>query len=273
MGSRDDRSYDSSDADDEVSDLSSIDDEYSDNEDIQVAPSSSSNQNNAESDVRQPLARVTGTLIPENFHNTWRSQVTPSKNDGFQPITDYREVIRQQERELDAARAPKKKEDPIERLFKPPRELMFLGTWERARDSAQANKTWLLVNLQKNSEFACACLNRDIWRNDIVKEIVKGNFLLWQAGDDSSDCQRISAYYNIQTFPTIMVVDPRTGERVQFIRRFKNSDTFIEDLTDFLGLFPDFETYDESVFLKYNTGKSKVAEECERIAQQEADKK
>uniref|UniRef100_A0AC34FQF6 UBX domain-containing protein n=1 Tax=Panagrolaimus sp. ES5 TaxID=591445 RepID=A0AC34FQF6_9BILA len=275
MGSRHNRSSDSSDADDEGESLSSFDDdEYSDNESVQVPPRILSNHNSSnESDVRQPMARVTGTLIPGSFHRTWGNEVTSSRNDGFQPVTDYREVIRQQARELDVARAPKKKEDPIEKLFKPPRDIIFIGPWEGARDSAKDKKIWLLVNLQKNSEFACACLNRDIWRNDIVKSIVNSNFVLWQAGDDSSDCKRISVYYNIRTFPTIMIVDPRTGELVKLIKRFKNADTFTEDIMDFLGVFPDFESYDESIFLKYNPGKSKILVECERIAQEESAKK
>ena len=41
-------------------------------------------------------------------------------------------------------------------------------------------KKWLVVNIQNVSEFACQCLNRDVWSNPIVKNIIRDNFLFLQ---------------------------------------------------------------------------------------------
>ncbi len=46
-------------------------------------------------------------------------------------------------------------------------------------DSAQKAK-WLLVNIQDVQEFDCQVLNRDVWNNPVVAELVKANFLFWQ---------------------------------------------------------------------------------------------
>ena len=38
-----------------------------------------------------------------------------------------------------------------------------------------------LVNVQSNSEFASHMLNRDVWRDETVKNIIKVGFILYQA--------------------------------------------------------------------------------------------
>ncbi len=42
-----------------------------------------------------------------------------------------------------------------------------------------------LVNVQSNSEFASHMLNRDVWRDDTVRNIIKVGFILYQV---SSAC-------------------------------------------------------------------------------------
>lgn len=37
-----------------------------------------------------------------------------------------------------------------------------------------------LVNVQSNSEFASHMLNRDVWREETVKNIIKVGFVLYQ---------------------------------------------------------------------------------------------
>lgn len=117
----------------------------------------------------------------------------------------------------------------MENLFKAPAEILFIGPWEAARHQAAQENRWLLANLQNNSEFACACLNRDIWSKEAVQELVKKNFIFWQVADDSPDCKRISSYYNVSTFPTILIVDPRTGESVTSLTKFKDLVSFVEE--------------------------------------------
>jgi len=66
-------------------------------------------------------------------------------------------------------------------MFAPPNHLMYSeGGFEGARTMAKDSKRWLLVNIQKDSEFASHALNRDVWRDELVENLVREGFVLWQ---------------------------------------------------------------------------------------------
>lgn len=93
-------------------------------------------------------------------------------------------------------------------LFRPPFDIMYKGAFEevtqkkldrsdhalarvadplpiyiitlKARAAAREGKKWLLINVQDQSEFACQVLNRDLWSDSIVKEILKESFIFLQ---------------------------------------------------------------------------------------------
>ena len=46
--------------------------------------------------------------------------------------------------------------------------------------AGQTQKKWLLVNLQDSKEFASQVLNRDVWSNDNIEDIISAHFLFWQ---------------------------------------------------------------------------------------------
>lgn len=50
----------------------------------------------------------------------------------------------------------------------------------QVRAEAQLRGHWLLVNVQDDLEFACQTLNRDVWSNSSVKELLRSNFVFWQ---------------------------------------------------------------------------------------------
>ena len=50
----------------------------------------------------------------------------------------------------------------------------------QARQAGEHKQRWLLVNVQDSKEFACQVLNRDVWSNHNVKDIVKEHFVFWQ---------------------------------------------------------------------------------------------
>ena len=39
---------------------------------------------------------------------------------------------------------------------------------------------WVILNVQNHDDFACKCLNRDLWSDETVKEIIKANFVFNQ---------------------------------------------------------------------------------------------
>lgn len=73
-----------------------------------------------------------------------------------------------------------KKSKRLEDLFRPPCDILFLGSFLEARDHAKNLNRWLLVNVQNPQEFCCQVLNRDVWSNEQIQEIIKDHFVLWQ---------------------------------------------------------------------------------------------
>ncbi|XP_019096418.1 PREDICTED: putative plant UBX domain-containing protein 14 [Camelina sativa] len=60
-------------------------------------------------------------------------------------------------------------------LYRPPLDLLFNGSFEKAKATASIEDLWLLVNLQSTIEFASQShtLNRDLWSNDAVSQAIK----------------------------------------------------------------------------------------------------
>ncbi|KAG0255260.1 hypothetical protein BG011_005223 [Mortierella polycephala] len=95
-------------------------------------------------------------------------------------------------------------------LFKAPLDMMARGDFDQSRNIAKNETKWLMVNIQEAGVFACQVLNRDLWSDKRVKEIVKENFVFLQFYSDSVEGKKYAAYYPLQTFPHIAIIDPRT---------------------------------------------------------------
>ena len=58
---------------------------------------------------------------------------------------------------------------------------VMLSVFEiQAREVGCAKRKWLMINVQNVSEFTCQILNRDVWSNSVLKEIVRDNFIFLQ---------------------------------------------------------------------------------------------
>jgi len=67
-------------------------------------------------------------------------------------------------------------------MFAAPANLVHrIGGFQGARASAKDSRRWLLVNIQKDSEFASHALNRDVWRDELVENLIREGFIFWQA--------------------------------------------------------------------------------------------
>lgn len=66
-------------------------------------------------------------------------------------------------------------------MFSPPIHLIHKGGgFQGARAVAKDSKRWLLVNIQKDSEFSSHALNRDVWRDDLVENLIREGFIFFQ---------------------------------------------------------------------------------------------
>ena len=92
--------------------------------------------------------------------------------------------------------------------------------WDDARDKGKEEGKWILVNVQDPSIFDCQQLNRDIWKHEGIRELVKENFVFMQySKDDPRGSQYVQYYFHMKdsddSYPHIAIVDPRTGEQVK----------------------------------------------------------
>ena len=79
----------------------------------------------------------------------------------------------------------------------------FQGTWDQAREFAKNSNRWLLVNIQKDSEFLSYNLNRDLWCNEIVRELIETTFIFFQHEEATSEATRYKTYYRPERFPHV----------------------------------------------------------------------
>ncbi|OBZ85639.1 UBX domain-containing protein 2 [Choanephora cucurbitarum] len=119
-------------------------------------------------------------------------------------------------------------------LFRPPFDIMFRGNFEEAREYAKEKDKWLLINVQDQTEFACQVMNRDLWSDSFVKDIIRESFVFLQYSKDSADGKRYHTYYATRGFPHLAIIDARTGERVKMWEKQLSPTDFMMDITEFL---------------------------------------
>lgn len=81
-----------------------------------------------------------------------------------------------------ASRSSHQQVQRLNDLFAPPIHLIHTaGGFQGARNVAKNARRWLLVNLQNDSDFSCHALNRDVWRDELVENLVREGFIFWQS--------------------------------------------------------------------------------------------
>ncbi|KAM3727555.1 UBX domain-containing protein [Dirofilaria immitis] len=202
------------------------------------------------SDVREPIAPIRGAIIEQTFAQQYSRQNGRHNASVFDTARDFRAeagermaILQNRHNTSDPTIA---KRITLQNLFRPPVDIMFSGDWDAVRAEAQLRGHWLLVNVQDDLEFACQTLNRDVWSNSSVKELLRSNFVFWQVHKDSADGNRVSNYYRTYTYPAIFIVDPRTGEQLVTIGA-KDTMSFCDQVTTFLDVCPDFNTRDRQI--------------------------
>ncbi|CAI5775452.1 domain-containing 7 isoform X1 [Podarcis lilfordi] len=139
-----------------------------------------------------------------------------------------------QEQELRNGGAIDKKLTTLADLFRPPIDLMHKGSFETAKECGQMQNKWLMINIQNVQDFACQCLNRDVWSNEAVKTLIREHFIFWQVYHDSEEGQRYIQFYKLADFPYVSILDPRTGQKLVEWHQLDVT-SFLDQVTGFLG--------------------------------------
>lgn len=148
-------------------------------------------------------------------------------------IREYTKIVRK----------PKEltKEQRLALLFRPPFDIMAKIDLDRAKNYARNKKKWVMINIQAVDVFACQALNRDLWSDYSVKDLIKNNFIFLQYQFDSTLSQQYKQFYCLESkdcLPHIAILDPMTGERLkQWNDIIPKPSDFINDITQFLDKF------------------------------------
>jgi hypothetical protein len=92
--------------------------------------------------------------------------------------------------------------------------------WDDARDKGKEEQKWILVNIQDQSLFDCQRLNRDIWKDEKIRDAIKEHFIFMQYSKDDPRANTYIQFYfrnkdSEAAYPHITIIDPRTGEQLK----------------------------------------------------------
>ncbi|XP_043478685.1 UBX domain-containing protein 7 isoform X1 [Leptopilina heterotoma] len=184
--------------------------------------------------VRPPILPTQEVLVPPEIGCSFPR----TSNSVFDRFRDFNVETQRQEEEMTrkasgTRKNMQRKTRRLEDLFRPPCEILFLGTFLEAREYAKSMNRWLLVNVQNPQEFACQILNRDVWPNAQIREMIKDHFVLWQVLSNTSEGKRYNDFYNVMSYPYLGVIDPRTGECMRIYNQV-TVDSLTSGLNDML---------------------------------------
>lgn len=197
-------------------------------------------------DIRAPMARTTETLVgpgsnwqddPDEMRSAIAEQMMARHarrtapgifnqngsasiwaNDNLNDPEAHRRAL---SRATGGASDQTAKSNLLADLFRPPFDLIAQMSFTDARDVGKEDQKWILVNVQDPSIFDCQVLNRDIWKNQQIKDTIKEHFIFLQYQKDDPRAQEYINYYfsslrdHEDAYPHIAIIDPRTGEQVK----------------------------------------------------------
>lgn len=196
-------------------------------------------------DVRAPIPAIRDTLLDAGagFGGGVVSGFNPrTPRTVFDAFRDYRREEALQKRKdkhveaiiKERPAAEQSKLRTLANIFRPPLEVLFTGSFERAKREGSLQKRWLLVNIQDVQEFASSQLNRDTWSNPELKKMIADSFLMVQTSKDSEEGKRYSLLYKLGEYPHIGLLDPRTGQLLRSWGGFVAAATLLDELRSFV---------------------------------------
>ncbi|KAL1204420.1 Plant UBX domain-containing protein 7 [Cardamine amara subsp. amara] len=102
--------------------------------------------------------------------------------------------------------------DILASLYPTPFHLMFHGSYQLAKATSFSQDKWLLVNLQSHMECSSLMLNRDVWANEVVSQVIKANFIFLQVYDDTTVGRSFCKFYKVKSIPLVLLINPTTGQ-------------------------------------------------------------
>ncbi|KAI6198258.1 UBX domain-containing protein 7 [Aphelenchoides fujianensis] len=139
-----------------------------------------------------------------------------------------------------------RQQQKLAEMFRPPVDILTHSDWDSLLQTGRTRGRWVLVNLQDPGEFECQVLNRDVWSNATLKEVIKEGLLFWQAYVNTSEGRRVSAYHQL-TQPSPPSGAQSRGQRDDhraYVNGRQKRSQSRSSVSDFLARYPTFEARD-----------------------------
>ncbi|CAN0124899.1 unnamed protein product, partial [Scytosiphon promiscuus] len=126
--------------------------------------------------------------------------------------------------------------DNTDWIFTIPEGLSFPSAFLETRQICKEQKKWLMVNIQDHEEFASHRLNKDVWSNETILTLLRGNFVFWQRNKTLRQARYYIEKYNLegQVLPHTAILDPRTGAQLLKVVGFVEPEDLSMALVEFL---------------------------------------
>ena len=178
------------------------------------------------------------TLLPDEggggAYYSARPPTRASAGFSLNAPTNAFDPFRNFQQEATSSSKGKSKADRLAEMFQPPTDLICPLPLDAASRYGASSGKWVLVNIQKATEFGCQVLNRDVWRDPVVRSIVQEKFLLWQQQHTTTEAVRYIRDYEVDGFPHLAILDPATGARVHNFPRIQTVEGFQDQVLAFL---------------------------------------
>ncbi|CEF63515.1 AT08017p [Strongyloides ratti] len=112
-------------------------------------------------------------------------------------------------------------------------------TIERVREEAVEAKKWLLVCIKEHSNTSSIHLN-NILHDTTVRHVIDSNYSFVSYYKSDEDGQKLKMFYKLNSFPIVLILDPRTGEEVATVPSNVDATTFCDYLLNFIDKYSNF---------------------------------
>lgn len=99
----------------------------------------------------------------------------------------------------------------LKKLYAAPHRIMCQESFATAKSIGKSQGKWLIVNIQDIENFSCHILNRDVWKDLDLQDLILSGYIFWQKLKDSEEGMEYIKRYNVTIFPHVAIIDPRTG--------------------------------------------------------------
>ncbi|EEA08083.1 uncharacterized protein CMU_032240 [Cryptosporidium muris RN66] len=181
-------------------------------------PVSSTLQEECE-DIRTPIPSFNDQLIPD-----YMNQAQSNSHSYYMDQIALSEVI-----------SPR--DDFSTQIFSPPESIISNEPFNTVKEIAKLEGKLILVNIQSPREFLSMILNRDIWNDSLVQEVITYNFIFWQRSSNTPEGSEWCSLYSVTHLPHVAVVEPRTGRQLKVwdvAKKFSDSLSASSEIIEFL---------------------------------------